>query len=67
MPAHQEEHMSDPRISHAVIQRRALQAVLAGVAGTYEFVAVVPPLKVPGGTGSAVRIFALVQREHDHR
>jgi kynurenine formamidase len=35
-------------------------------AKAYEFVVVVPPLKVLGGTGSAVRIFALVQREHDH-
>jgi hypothetical protein len=24
------------------------------------------PVKVLGGTGSAVRIFALVQRDHDH-
>lgn len=29
---------------------------------TYEFAVVVPPLKVKGGTGSAVRIFALVPR-----
>jgi kynurenine formamidase len=29
-------------------------------AGAYEFVAVVPPLKMRGGTGSAVRVFALV-------
>jgi len=35
-------------------------------AKAYEFVVVVPPLKVLGGTGSAVRIFALVQRDHDH-
>ena len=28
----------------------------------YEFVVVVPPLKVRGGTGSAVRVFALVPR-----
>lgn len=32
-------------------------------AKAYEFVVVVPPLKVRGGTGSAVRIFALVQRQ----
>lgn len=31
----------------------------------YEFVVVVPPLKVKGGTGSAVRIFALVTRDDD--
>jgi kynurenine formamidase len=35
-------------------------------AKAYEFVVVVPPLKVLGGTGSAVRIFALVQRDDDH-
>jgi kynurenine formamidase len=34
-------------------------------AKAYEFVVVVPPLKVLGGTGSAVRIFALVARDHD--
>ena len=32
-------------------------------AKAYEFVAVVPPLKVLGGTGSAVRIFALVGKD----
>jgi kynurenine formamidase len=32
-------------------------------AKAYEFVAVVPPLKVLGGTGSAVRVFALVARD----
>jgi kynurenine formamidase len=31
-------------------------------ANVYEFAVVVPPLKVKGGTGSAVRIFALVPR-----
>lgn len=31
-------------------------------ARAYEFAVVVPPLKVKGGTGSAVRIFALVAR-----
>jgi kynurenine formamidase len=29
----------------------------------YEFAAVVPPIKVKGGTGSAVRVFALVARD----
>jgi kynurenine formamidase len=33
-------------------------------ARAYEFAAVVPPLKVRGGTGSALRAFALVPREH---
>jgi kynurenine formamidase len=28
----------------------------------HEFAVVIPPLKVKGGTGSAVRIFALVPR-----
>ena len=32
-------------------------------AKAYEFVVVVPPLKILGGTGSAVRIFALVPRD----
>jgi len=32
-------------------------------AKAYEFAVVVPPLKVRGGTGSAVRIFALVPRD----
>jgi kynurenine formamidase len=32
-------------------------------AKVYEFAVVVPPLKVQGGTGSAVRIFALVPRD----
>lgn len=27
----------------------------------YEFIAIVPPLKVRGGTGSALRVFALTQ------
>jgi kynurenine formamidase len=31
----------------------------------YEFVVVVPPLKVKGGTGSALRAFALVPRDND--
>jgi len=34
-------------------------------AKAYEFVAVVPPLKILGGTGSALRAFALVPRDHD--
>ena len=34
-------------------------------AKAYEFVVVVPPLKVLGGTGSALRAFALVQPDHD--
>jgi len=32
-------------------------------ARAYEFVAVVPPLKILGGTGSAVRVFALVGKD----
>ena len=35
-------------------------------AKAYEFVVVIPPLKVLGGTGSALRAFALVQRDRDH-
>jgi kynurenine formamidase len=31
----------------------------------YEFAVVVPPIKVLGGTGSAVRVFALVARDDD--
>jgi kynurenine formamidase len=34
-------------------------------AKAYEFVVVVPPLKILGGTGSPGRIFALVPRDHD--
>jgi kynurenine formamidase len=34
-------------------------------AKAYEFVVVVPPLKVLGGTGSALRAFALVSRDSD--
>ena len=34
-------------------------------AKAYEFAVVVPPLKILGGTGSAVRIFALVARDDD--
>jgi kynurenine formamidase len=32
-------------------------------AKAYEFVAVVPPLRVRGGTGSALRVIALVPRK----
>jgi kynurenine formamidase len=35
-------------------------------AKAYEFVVVIPPLKILGGTGSALRAFALVDRDHDH-
>jgi kynurenine formamidase len=31
-------------------------------AKAYEFAAVVPPLRIAGGTGSAVRVFAIVPR-----
>ena len=34
-------------------------------AKAYEFAVVVPPLKILGGTGSAVRVFALVPRDED--
>jgi kynurenine formamidase len=34
-------------------------------AKAYEFAAVVPPIKILGGTGSAVRVFALVPRDDD--
>jgi kynurenine formamidase len=34
-------------------------------AKAYEFAVVVPPIKILGGTGSAVRIFALVPRDDD--
>jgi kynurenine formamidase len=34
-------------------------------AKAYEFVVVVPPLKILGGTGSAVRVFALVPHDDD--
>jgi kynurenine formamidase len=33
----------------------------------YEFVVVIPPLKVKGGTGSALRAFALVTEKRRHR
>jgi kynurenine formamidase len=32
-------------------------------ARAYEFAVVVPPIKVLGGTGSAVRVFALVSKD----
>ena len=34
-------------------------------ARVYEFLLVVPPLKIRGGTGSALRSFALAPAEHD--
>ena len=43
-----------------IIENLDLEALAA--ARVYEFAAVVPPLKVKGGTGSAVRVFALVPR-----
>jgi kynurenine formamidase len=33
----------------------------------YEFVVVIPPLKIKGGTGSAIRAFALVEKRRDRR
>lgn len=33
----------------------------------YEFVAVVPPLKIRGGTGSALRVFALAENTQDEQ
>ena len=44
-----------------IIENLDLEELAAAKA--YEFVVVVPPLKVRGGTGSAVRVFALVQRQ----
>jgi kynurenine formamidase len=43
-----------------IIENLNLEELAAAKA--YEFAVVVPPLKVKGGTGSAVRIFALVPR-----
>lgn len=43
-----------------IIENLDLEGLAA--ARAYEFAVVVPPLKVKGGTGSAVRIFALVPR-----
>jgi kynurenine formamidase len=43
-----------------IIENLDLEALAA--ARVYEFAVVVPPLKVKGGTGSAVRVFALVPR-----
>jgi kynurenine formamidase len=43
-----------------IIENLDLEALAA--ARAYEFAAVVPPLKIRGGTGSAVRVFALVPR-----
>ena len=45
-----------------IIENLDLEALAA--ARAYEFVAVVPPLKVSGGTGSAVRVFALVGKNN---
>jgi hypothetical protein len=47
-------HQSGQR-RHAVVVARDVAA-----AGEYEFLLVVPPLKIRGGTGSALRSFALV-------
>jgi kynurenine formamidase len=44
-----------------IIENLNLEELAA--ARAYEFAVVVPPLKVRGGTGSAVRIFALVPRD----
>jgi len=46
-----------------IIENLNLEELAAAKA--YEFAVVVPPLKVRGGTGSAVRIFALVPRDGD--
>jgi kynurenine formamidase len=46
-----------------IIENLNLEELAA--ARAYEFAVVVPPLKVRGGTGSAVRIFALVPRAGD--
>ena len=46
-----------------IIENLNLEALAQAKA--YEFVVVVPPLKILGGTGSAVRIFALVPRDDD--
>ena len=43
-----------------IVENLDLEGLAAAKA--YEFAVVVPPLKVKGGTGSAVRIFALVPR-----
>jgi kynurenine formamidase len=44
-----------------IIENLDLEELAAAKA--YEFVVIVPPLKVLGGTGSAVRVFALVPRQ----
>ena len=46
-----------------IIENLNLEELSAAKA--YEFAVVVPPLKILGGTGSAVRIFALVARDDD--
>lgn len=43
-----------------IIENLNLEELAA--AGVYEFPVIVPPLKMRGGTGSALRVFALVQR-----
>jgi kynurenine formamidase len=44
-----------------IIENYFLEEIAA--AKEYEFVLVVPPLKIRGGTGSALRSFALVSRD----
>jgi len=46
-----------------IIENLNLEELSAAKA--YEFVVVVPPLRILGGTGSALRAFALVQPDHD--
>jgi hypothetical protein len=41
-------------------RRNFFKTSAAAAAGEYEFVLVVPPLKIRDGTGSALRSFALV-------
>jgi len=47
-----------PQNGVAIIENYLLEEIAA--AGEYEFLLVVPPIKVRGGTGSALRSFALV-------
>jgi len=46
-----------------IIENLNLEELAA--AKVYEFAVVVPPLRVLGGTGSALRVFALVPRDDD--
>jgi kynurenine formamidase len=46
-----------------IIENLNLEELAAAKA--YEFAVVVPPLRVLGGTGSALRVFALVPRDDD--